>query len=254
MNRARLWVIWVCCFFGVPGSAWGQVNIERLRGDHWQPGFAATLKLDFSYRSGNVDLWEFGTGVQMGYTWVRVQSFVVGNGDLGWERGNRFSNAGLAHWRMIFRLRDRVYPEGFMQINYDKARRLDFRGLAGGGLRLGAIYTKAVKLWWGTAYMLEREHLDLVAGDAHPARLWHHRWSNYLSMSVDRLGLSSAVYVQPRFDAVGDWRVLGDFKLGAEVSAHVDLVVTLNVRYDSEPPAAVEKCDVKLTTGISVRL
>ena len=256
MNRARLWVVWVCCFVGVPNSAWGQVNIERLRGDHWEPGFAATLRTDFSYRAGNVEIWEFGFGAHARYTWSRAQSFAVGNGDLGWKDGTRFSNAGLLHWRTIFRFRDRVYAEGFMQINYDKARRLNFRGLAGGGVRLGAVDTDAVKIWWGTTYMLERERLGLAPGDVHPARVLNHRWSNYLSLSAqanDRLGLTGAVYIQPRFGAMGDFRILGDLTLGASVSQRVDLISTLNARYDSEPPLGVEKSDVKITTGVSVR-
>lgn len=57
--------------------------------------------------------------------------------------------------------------------------------------------------WYGTSYMLEREHLDLSSGHRHPQSTTAHRWSNYLSLRytwAPGRQISFTTYLQPHLE------------------------------------------------------
>lgn len=182
-------------------------------------------------------------------------TFLVGSGDLGWQGGERFSNQGLLHLRRTYRTDRTIAPEFFLQTNYDKSRSLSFRGLAGVGARVTLVTRPTWHLVTATAYMFEREVLDLPRTALHPERTSSHRWSSYISTRVatdPRLAFVATAYVQPRFDDFSDVRVLTDARMALELSGRVSVTMTFNARYDSEPPDDVDSLDVTWQTGFAV--
>ena len=240
----------------VPTSASSQVNIEQLRRDSVVRRLSGSLEIAFSARTGNVDLVKLDASARLDYAINDFRTFVIVSGDNGWESGERFSNEALLHFRQVFRTEDRVKPEFFEQLNYDKSRRLTFRALIGGGLRFTLTRRGGSRLWLGTAYMFEREHLDLTAGAVDPDRTSTHRWTSYLSSRIvvtDRATLVWSVYVQPAFDDLDDVRVLADVRLGVGVSRSLSLVTSFQILADSEPPEDVESVDTTLKTGFTIQ-
>ena len=232
-----------------------QVNIEKLRRDEDQRGLSGTAEIDLSGRSGNVNVWQVTIGGRVDFVGPAVTTLFVTRADFGWEDGERFSNEALLHLRRVHRNRSWLRPEAFVQINYDRPLLLTFRGLLGGGLRIGILSAENFRLWWGSAYMFEHESLDLPGGARHPERVWVHRWSNYLSsraVLTERATLLWSAYLQPRINVVEDVRAINELDLGVELTSRFSLVVTLRTRYDSRPPDDTESLDTALSTGISV--
>jgi hypothetical protein len=247
-------VLLLTALTALPASAL-QVNIEKSRVDEDRLGFWGSGGLDMSIRTGNVELVAFGMAGVLGHSSQAFTTFVVSSGDFGWAEGQEFFNEALIHVRGVYAYRPRLRPEAFVQLNYDKARLLTFRGLVGGGLRITLLRREATQLWWGTAYLFEHEELDLEPGAVHPPSTSAHRWSNYLSSTitiVDRTTLGITVYVQPRFDDPADVRVLSEGRLSVVISGPISLVVTFRAHYDSRPPEGVVRLDTKSTTGFVV--
>ncbi len=236
-------------------SASSQVNIEQLRRDSVVRRLSGSLETGLSVRTGNVDLIKLDANARLDYAINHFRTFVILGGDYGWESGESFSSKVLLHFRQVFRTEDRVKPEFFEQLNYDKSRRLTFRALIGGGLRFTLTRRGGSRLWLGTGYMFEREHLDLTAGAVDPDRTSTHRWTSYLSSRIvvtDRATLVWSVYAQPAFDDLDDVRVLADVRLGVGLSRSLSLVTWFQILADSEPPEDVESVDTTLKTGLTI--
>lgn len=230
-----------------------QVNIEQIRRDSTDHGVTGAAGFDLAFRTGNVDIIKFDINARIDYVVGDFRTFVMAGGDFGWDDGKTFSSQAIVHLRQVFRGNASVKPELFQQINYDKLRALQFRGLLGGGLRFTLLRWHGSRVWYGTAYMLEQENLDLPADAVHPNRTTSHRWSNYISSRTtldDRIGLVWTVYAQPRFDDPGDIRLLGDARLAFALAGSASMVTSFLARWDSRPPDDVEALDTTLRTGV----
>ena len=112
-----------------------QVNIERLRRTETTTGVSGQAGANLTARAGNVQLVLLTFTGRLDYARWRWLAFLVGNTDVGWQGGQRFSNAGLLHVRYNYLASPTVAAEVFGQIDYDKARLLAFRAIAGTGPR-----------------------------------------------------------------------------------------------------------------------
>jgi hypothetical protein len=239
----------------LPGLLRAQVNIERLRRTAAGTGLSGSTGAHLTARTGNVQLVLLTLNGRVDYVRPHWLAFAVGNTDVGWQGGRRFSNTGLLHLRYNYLVAPAVAAELFGQIDYDKARLLAFRTIAGAGPRFTVYGAKRWRVAIGTAYMLEHERLDLPPGAPGPAVTTVSRWSNYVSASYGappRLATVGTVYAQPRFDDFGDTRVLGDFRLAVQLVGSVSLTVSSHVRYDSQPPPGIRPVDTALTTGVAL--
>lgn len=252
----RTLVTWTVLIVALATShASAQVNVEKFRTNEDQSGFSGSLGFDVSARGGNVELLQFGILGRLSYVGAAVTTFLVGNTDLGWEAGKRFSNEALLHLRQVYRRGSRLRPEAFVQVNYNESRLLTFRWLVGGGLRTALYRTETTQFWWGSAYMFEYERLDLGADAVHPRRTSVHRSSNYLSSKVGLNGQSAlfwTIYIQPRFDDPEDVRILNEARLGVELNHSLSLAMTLRMHYDSRPPDGKHSLDTALKSGIAI--
>lgn len=261
VRRGALLAAGLLAALPAPGAA--QVNIEKQRGGGTEGGFSTTAAADLSLRSGNTDLTEVAGEVRTDLVGGRAHGFLLGRGGVGWKDGERFSDSGLLHLRGGFPVRPALELETFAQIDYDGARKLDFRAIAGAGPRFRLASGDAFSLALGTAYLREHEEYDLddvyesrPGVKHHPRDLDVSRWSNYLNLAAraERASAGWIVYAQPRFGRFGDVRILSEANVSVAVSGRVDLRNVLRVRWDSEPPDGIEDTDVQLITGIAVRL
>ncbi len=144
-----------------------QVNIEKLRDEPPEGELEGNFALLFSSRSGNVDITQFSGNLRMDYASKSWKSFLIVRGVYGWLSGEPFSNEGLVHLRYVYRARGWIHPETYGQIDYDEARKLDFRSLFGAGFRFNLVERENLKLSWGTGYMYEYERFNLAPEDLH---------------------------------------------------------------------------------------
>jgi len=238
-----------------PACLRAQVNIERLRTGPSSEGFAGTLALDLSLRAGNVSATLVDGLGRLDWTRGAWGSFLLARGDLGFANGSRYSNAGLAHARTARRMSEHVSLEAYVQANYDRARRLTSRALAGAGPRITVTRTPHGGLWIGTSAMLEHERWNVDSTDTHPRRVTRVRLSSYVSARAGEKGgaaLAATAYVQPALADFGDLRALLDLTVGAPLTTGILLTASLGARYDSRPPAGVKQGDLDLKTGVTV--
>lgn len=250
----RVWVSLILAL-GLAPPLPGQVNIERLRRGPAAEGFVASAAANLTARTGNVRLTLLAAEGRVDYAGRRWTAFVVGSADVGWQGGQRFSNAGLVHVRTGRTLTGALAVEAFGQVDYDRARRLRSRSVLGAGLRAGLETSTAWRLTAGTGYMFERERLELADGATHPAATDVSRWTSYLSLHFregERLSIASTFYAQPRLADLADVRALADARLGVQLVGSLSLTVTTRLRLDSRPPDGIADLDTTLTTGVSL--
>ena len=230
-----------------------QVNIEKFRKAKDNGGYSGYVELDFSSRTGNVDISSIDIECRSDYLWRAMNTFMIITGDYGWHGGKRYSNEALAHLRHVFRSGMRWQPEVFTQVDYNKKRLLSSRELIGGGFRCAIYKSTKNKLWYGTSIMLEHERYDLEESNSHEDIVTVARWSNYVTANVNFNKLTqlvSTIYIQPRFGNFEDIRILGETDLKIELGKQLSLVITFNIRYDSQPPDGIKLLDTEVKPGL----
>jgi hypothetical protein len=238
----------------LPARLHAQVDIESLRREGATEGVAGTVGGDLTLKTGNTDLVQ--TDLHARLDWVRGRSttLVVGEGGLGLLSNENFSSSGLLHVRQTRWLGDRVAPEAYAQINYDRPLLLDFRALVGAGLRLRLSGGDWGALGAGVSVMREHERLDLPPGATHGDRTRRFRNSTFVTVRLvggDALLVSSTAYLQPALDDLGDLRVLQNLGVAASITNRLALTVTFDLRYDSGPPDGLAALDTRLKTGLT---
>lgn len=234
-------------------NAFAQVNIEKYNNLNSTNGLNGNLSFYISSKTGNTDIQEFEIDGRINLKGDNYYSFLIGQGEYGWNKGKEYSNNALLHFRYIREIDDIFNPEFFSQINYNKSRLLLFRSLAGIGLRTTIISDSNNNFTYGTAYMYEYEHLDVVNIN----KTYHHRWSNYISYSASlskSSRLSIVIYAQPRFDDFSDIRMLSENHLGVGLTDKLSLSINFSMMYYSKPPLEVKELDTNTKVGLTIKL
>ena len=242
---------------GFFANIYGQVNIEkynRLKGDK---GVSGNVALYLSSRTGNTDVQEIELDGRVNYKTSSFYTFIIGQGEYGWNKGKEFSNNALLHARYIRDFKGIVDPEIFGQINYNKSRLLNFRSLIGGGIRFPIISDSLSSLSLGTSYMYETEKLDLLESAKHPQKTNVSRWSSYINFSSNlssNTRLSIIIYAQPDFEEFKDVRILSENLLSVKISRTFSLSLGFSLRYDSRPPDSVKDTDTNTKLGFALEI
>lgn len=238
---------------GFPFPVPAQVNVEALRQDDPPLGYSGTFGGDLTVRTGNVELVQIGLNARVYRVTESVTRLMVGNGGLGLQGGGRFASSGLLHYRETYRPNDRISPEWYGQLNYDRPQLLDLRMVAGGGARTSVGGGEWGDFGMGAAVFLEHERLDLTEAAVHDNETTVVRANYFLTLRLvpsENLVIASTTYLQPVVADWGDLRTLVNFRLATSVSDDIDLTVSFDLRYDSEPPDAISALDTSLRTGL----
>ncbi len=234
-------------------AAYAQVNIEKFRNNAQVSGFSGIIEFDVSHRTGNVELTTLEVEGRLNHVRDTMQSFIIVRNDYGWQGGKQFSNEGLIHVRHVFRTQSALQPEIFIQSDYNKNRLLNYRALAGLGVRR-VLYSSANMVFKaGTALMPEREEYDVDSTNSQNKEVTVFRWSNYITANIpvgEHFRWTSTTYIQPDVENFGDIRVLADTELSIKLFTRWRLVIAFNLRYDSEPPDGIESLDTELEPGL----
>jgi len=253
MSRHVLFLV-ACSCLAVPWRLDAQVDIESLRREGATEGVTGSLGGDLTVKTGNTELVE--TDLHARLDWVRgsAATLLVGEGGVGLLSREKFSSSGLLHLRHTRWIGDRVAPEAYAQINYDRPLLVDFRSLMGAGLRFALSGGDWGAFGAGVSVMWERERLDLPPDAAHPDLTSTIRNSTFLTLRLvggDALVVSSTAYLQPALEDFGDLRILENLGVAASLTDRLALTVTFDLRYDSGPPDGLAALDTKLKTGVT---
>ncbi|MBX3189141.1 MAG: DUF481 domain-containing protein [Labilithrix sp.] len=241
-------------FCRVP-RAWAQINVERLRDDLRLSPALASLEGSFTGRTGNVESLVVGAGAMGAARWRRNSFFASTQADYARFGSETRVSKSFIHLRYDYDLLPWLAAEAFVQQQQDKFQRLNLRELIGTGPRFLIADERDVRVAYGMAYMLEYERIAVPAGAPDDPVVVAHRWSNYLTATWQmdsRVRLVGTTYLQPRFDAFGDFRVLFESALTTEIAKRLAVKVLVTVRYDSRPPTDVKPTDAEIKNSIVV--
>lgn len=259
------------------GTAWGSpVNAEKLTNDPVHGGFTGSLSSSFAFSRGNVDRLDLNAGGSIQYWTLHPEGvgyrgrpapagasaffkdrwLLVANSGFVRFSLREVVNYGFAHTRYTRMWLPRLGSDMFAQVQYNELMLLRNRMVAGVGLRVDPVHERVIQIWAGTGPMVERERNDTVPGDPHPARLVNYRWTNYavvqLRLAKGAIVTRNTTYVQPRFDAFQDFRVLESVQLEANVTPVFAFGVEFEAQYDSRPPLTVLRTDLHVGSYLRV--
>ena len=253
-------------------TAHAQVNAESLRPGPSRAGWSGGLEGSFALYRGNVELLDVGGGGRVQYQtlhpqappaggqppppFVAQRTFLTANGRFADRAGTRFVSQAFAHLRWTAMWLERFGTDVFAQGQYNEFLRLQARGILGGGVRVDLVHERAVLVWAGSGPMLEHNRIDVLPGAPDDPTTLDVRWTSYAAIRISLLGdallLQNTVYLQPRVDDLGDFRLLEEPEVLAVVQDRLAFGATLSVVHDSAPPTGVDETDVRLLSTVRI--
>lgn len=232
-----------------------QVNTEVMRVGKPEPGFSGLVGANFNVQDGTVDFLEVSGNGQLNYNQGLHSLLLSSTAGYGKTEGDAFARKAFGHMRWTAMWLPRLGSEVFTQVEYDRFLRQRLRWLVGAGPRVQVIRDETFEAFWGIAYMIEREVLNIPASDPHPEHGTYHRATTYVSLKwvpTKAMSLVQTIYVQPRIDRFSDVRMLEQADLRVAVWSLLSLKTSITVRYDGRPPRGVDKTNLSLTQGFDL--
>ncbi|MEX0608620.1 MAG: DUF481 domain-containing protein [Balneolaceae bacterium] len=236
------------------------LNFEKNRkpGDpELEKTVVGALSLDFSLnnrslnRDGETDLY-IGSNIATNLGYFLKKHAFYSFGDLVYSAvgDQAITSAGFLHLRANF-LRNRVLSyEIFGQGQFDEARGLNKRYLAGAGLRFKLVDNDRTIIAAGTGLMFEKEQWNSENKNLLKS-------TNYISISQkvnERMQVSSIGYYQTGFDSAIDAfrnRISGEFTVKANVFSSFSYTTSFFIYYEDRPILPITKTVFSLTNGFS---
>lgn len=231
-------------------SASGQIlNIESLRKVTDTSGFTGFASLDFSLKRDKNKYYEIGNEIHVQYKMRK--HLVLWKNDLHLKsiEGNKFENSAAAHLRYNYRFHPSIAGEIFVQAQYNKVSKIDFRGLIGLGPRFKLTNHEDYKVYLGVTMMYEQEELD----DKSIPVQRDLRGSSYLSFSLHPtpvLSIVGTTYYQPKLRDFKDYRVSSETSLVFNVFTKLAFKTSYVFIYDSYTAQDIPTSQYELKTGV----
>ncbi|MBF9253854.1 DUF481 domain-containing protein [Pontibacter sp. 172403-2] len=176
------------------------------------------------------------------------------------EQRNTVASTGYAHFRVNFLRKRKLSYELFAQVQADKARGLELRTLAGGGLRIAVLRGADVSVYAGTGLMHEHEEWRNLAQEGSGYRIADLvKSTNYISTKAklsEQLSTEGIVYYQFGYDnniARMRNRVSGDVSLNVKLNSKFAFRTSFNCTFENRPIVPVTKFVYALTNGIQMQ-
>ncbi|MCE2612419.1 DUF481 domain-containing protein [Flavobacteriaceae bacterium D16] len=232
------------------------VNIESRRMQTDSLHFVLKADLLFSYSDNDGSyLLQVGSGLATQWKSRDYKSilYLIGNLNLARSRAEDFRNSWFFHLRYNRKLTDLFRLEGFVQSQHNQLLSINSRNLLGAGVRLKFISTPEVKAYFGNSYMYEIEE-----SDAFGLKLYNHRNSSYLSLSVSlaegKLDLTNTLYYQPLYRDFGNYRILQQLKAEVPITQKLKFSGLFNYFLNSRTPTGESEYSSLLSMGITFEI
>lgn len=256
-----------------PKGASAQIlNIERSRVDRDSAGyFTGKGGLSFSMFNRNAGKDNPNNYLQLtfngdvayiaekhSYLLLNYYNYLLVNYDSE-ELRNTVASTGYSHFRVNFLRKKRLSYEAFTQVQADKARGLELRTLAGGGVRYRLFSGDDGSVYFGTGLMHEHEEWEnpdmeqqLIVSDLFKS-------TNYLSGKVklnEQVSTEGIAYYQVGHDKTIDRfrnRISGDISLQVKLTNVFSFKTNFNCVYEDKPIVPVTKFVYAISNGIQVQ-
>ena len=258
MHNRLVNIIFSAVFFTAvfPDAAPAQINIEQKRSRLENKGWGADLELYLTVNQGNTEVVQFDNISSLAYRYDPHMGFFLLNFSTGERAGERILNKGMGHLRYNNKLNPTLIWEIFTQLEYDEFTLLKLRWLLGSGPRIVLADQKKVNAALGVALMREYEELNLRRDDGRTVNGCAYLISSYLDVSLsinNIITFGNTAYFQPALKDVNNFKALNDASLTFQIINSISFKVTLNLKYDNQPPPEVKNLDLQLKNGVMLR-
>lgn len=239
-------------------------NVEKIRLDHPENKVIfGNIGTNFAYHNRTVNLqtptrvFTGGLTGDVGYFSDDHLYMLISNYQLLFVNDNKVVNFGSTHARTQFFHKNTVSPEIYGQYQYDEARGLQLRLLAGAGPRWRILKTDALNLAVGTGAMFESEDWrDPVRTNQPMIYARYLKSSTYFGTRYhikDNVDLNAVIYYQVGYDRDYDQtlhRVSGDLNLAFAVFEKLSFTTAFNAAWESRPIVPIIPFIFSVTNGI----
>ena len=239
------------------GDARAQVNTEPLRKRIKAVGYSLIVEGALTGDTGNTEGIQAGGGGGAGLSSDPNLAFVYGHADYSRFNGVTQVAKTFLHARYNYEVREWLWGELFGQLQSDQFQRIKLRSLAGIGPRARLLHADTFDAFLGTAYMLERDVVDIQPGSGDRRNIVLARWSSYLTAHWDvdtRVTLATTMYVQPQITDFSNCRLLSETLLLFKITKIFSASVSGVIRYDSAPPSGVKTTDTEIKNALTLTL
>lgn len=185
------------------------------------------------------------------FMFINFLNYISNNGDA-------FVSAGYSHFRIHWLREKRLSYESFAQYQYDRPRGMNYRRLAGSGLRYMFLQSPRLNLYAGTGFFLEQEEWVSPIEDIGTRNVVLLKSSNYISARIkanDNVDFNTIVYYQVGHDGDADLfrqRLSGEANINVKITKKVSMKTSFTSTYENNPIVPVRKFVYTLVNGVEV--
>ncbi len=248
----RFGILCFCVFLGLSVPVFAQVFSLDLPGTTLQPGFNTQLNLNGNFQSGNVSLSDLSWSSREDYLFSTSRLTVILSHETGTQAGVVYTNSGVTSVRYIQPLSPLFEMEELMSHEYNSSQQLDYRYLAGGGLRVAVVGPQDVQsgtnVTYGLGVLNESQSQSGVGTQAF--RLVNYVagfWAVTPSLNVNtttRMLNNIANFSDFRSDFVG--------KVSLALTSSWSVNMELDLNYNNVQVPGVMRLDSQLTSGVNL--
>ncbi|MCW9031710.1 MAG: DUF481 domain-containing protein [Gammaproteobacteria bacterium] len=229
--------------------------MDGLHFDNNQNTFTAALDLSVSGSSGNSDTSKAALNTQV--NWISDKSINLAL--LGYQYGEsnnvRSVNKAFVHYRYIRQINNAFDWEVFGQLEKNEFTRLSYRGLLGTGIRYSLAKSEQHRAFFGFGGFHVKEETEVTAGLTDDGVEEYTRANFYLLSKYNvkpAISFSNAIYYQPRFNTMSDYRALLESKFDFKINEDLSFRLSLDIEHDSDPSQSIKETDISYMTGLIV--
>lgn len=229
------------------------VNIETRRMQTDSVRFAMVADAWFNYSKQNDDYVysvSANTTTQFKSKDLKKIYFLLGNYTLVSTQDQDYQNSWLLHGRYNQKISQLLRAEAFVQHQNNKLLIIDSRFLTGAGIRLKVLDKSHLNAYLGQSVMYEIEE-----SSDFDQRNFNWRHNAYFSLTLattdEKVTLTNTLYFQPLYRAIGNHRILQQFKIEVPVSKVISLSGSYNYFLMSETPSGVSDRSSNVFFGLS---
>lgn len=226
------------------------VNVESKRPGSTEDGWHGNLTLNANFTRNTKDILSYGLKNTTQYQKGKHRLLFLADLNRVRAGGDDFVDGGYEHIRYNRSLgqKERWALEAFQQAQFNSIQKIEFRHLAGAGLRWNMVERDSLKLSAGTLPMYEYE--ELTGGDIER----NFRQSTYFLFYAQWKGIEFQTinYYQPKVNDFNDFRWSGKTSLEFGVLTWLRYMLTFDVLYDSRVPEGVPDLVFTLKNGLGV--
>jgi len=224
--------------------------MKKLQTD---PGLYNRINLDITYRTGNTDILTLRTRFRSDYITETYHTFIFGSLQQGRKDGEFYTNKAMTHGRFIRDLVNDFMVETFAQKQFNESISLNDRNLVGIGLRYAVPLPKSqIFIYMGTGVMYEHERIDdNTEGEIITQLVRSTNYINWSAQIENRITTSATAYYQTHLRNIHDYRILFEGNIKFNITTQLGVPLSVNFRYDNEPPTGIQKHDLEIFNGLS---